>query len=49
MGLVLKPGFPLLKNRTLTSEEQLKSLLNLCIEIAGLPGNVANAQTIHQA
>ena len=36
-------GFPILKNRALTREEGLNSLIDVCIEEASLAGNIMNA------
>jgi len=45
----LVQGFSLLKNRTLASEDQLESLLQLGIEVASLSSDIANPKPIHQA
>jgi len=42
-------GFPMLKDRTVTSKQQLDGLLKMSIEVASLPSHIANAQPIHQA
>ncbi len=46
---VTSQGFPILKNRTATSEKQLNGLLKFGIEVASLAGHITDAQTIHQA
>ncbi len=39
----------MLKNGTLTSEEELDGLLRFCIEVTNLSGHIVNPQAIHQA
>jgi hypothetical protein len=48
-SILLNQGFPILKNRTTTREDQLNSLFQMGIEVPSLPGYIANTQTIHQA
>src|SRR5579859_3756133 len=37
-------GFPILKNRAMTREKSLNSLINMSIEKTSLAGNIVNAQ-----
>jgi hypothetical protein len=39
----------MLKNGTLTREQQLNSLFGMSIKGASLSGNIADAKTIHEA
>ncbi len=43
-----KQGFPILENRRAFSENQIKSLLGMSIEIAHLMSNVAPSKPIHK-
>ncbi len=44
-----RQGVPLLKNRAMTREKRLNSLINVSIEKASLASNIVNAQTIPEA
>jgi hypothetical protein len=39
-------GIPILKNRTLTSEQQLNGLIDMSIEVTHLSGHIADPQAI---
>jgi hypothetical protein len=48
-GIQLQQGFPILKDRTAASQQQLDGLLKMSIEVASLSSDIAYTKAIHQA